>query len=88
MVRTDSSCFSSHSSPYVKKHLLVSWLHSLHVTRTKGVVQHVVHLGNVLLLGARLVSSGVSGPRPSLLGGQSVSQSSTVPVSVLLLVAC
>ena len=33
-------------------------------------------------------SSGVCGPGPGLLGGPGVSQSSTVPVSVLLLVAC
>ena len=54
----------------------------------KRVVQHVIRLGNVMLHGARFVSSGVCGPRPSLLEGLGVSQSSNIPVSVLLLVAC
>ena len=66
-----------------RKHSLVSWVHSLHVARTKGVVLHVIRLGNVPWRGARLVSSGVCFPRPSLLEGQCVTWSSTVPVSVL-----
>ena len=67
---------------------LASWLHSHNVARTKGVVQHVVRPGGVSLHGAWLVSSGICHPKPSLLGGPGVSWSSTVPVSVLLRVAC
>ena len=64
-----------------------SWLLSLHVAKTRGVVQHAVRPGSVSLHGARLVSSGVCDPRPSLLGGKASHSHRPFLVSVLLLVA-
>ena len=51
-------------------------------------VQHVVHLVGVLLRGARLFFQRRFVSKASLLGGQSVSWSSTILVSIPLTFAC
>ena len=43
--------------------MLVSWLHSLHVAKTRGFVQHAVHPKSVSPRGTGLVSIDVCGPR-------------------------
>ena len=67
-----------------RKRLLVFLLHSLHVYKTREVVQRALRPCSVSLRGAGLVSSDVCGPRLFLRGGQGVSLSSIVLVPVLL----
>ena len=71
----------SYLGPCTLDHFL---LRSLHVSKTKEVVQRAVRPCSVSLRGAGLVSIDVCDPMPGLPIEQRVSQSLIVPVPILL----
>ena len=75
---------AGYSTPCAIKRWLVFLLRSLHVSKTREVVQRAVRPCSVSLRGAELVSIGVCDPMPCLLVRQYVSWSVIVPVPILL----